>query len=81
MAVLRAPPSSVPESTWKTIGLLPFCCGGNLSASRSVARWLSVPGRLRSLVVSAPTRPTITTTATAITTHAISTSSGCRAIP
>ena len=57
MAVLRAPLSSVPDGTWKTIGFLPFCCGGNRSASRSVARWLSVPGRLRSLVVSAPTRP------------------------
>ena len=27
------------------MGLEPFCCGGKLRASRSTARWLSVPGK------------------------------------
>ena len=80
MAVFCAPPSSVPESTWNTIGLLPFCCGGKRSARTSVARWLSVPGRLWSLVVRAPTRPTVATTTIVTTTHASSTGSGCRAM-
>jgi hypothetical protein len=28
---------SFPDSTWKTIGLLPFCWGGKRSARTSVA--------------------------------------------
>ena len=65
---LVPPSSSFPVAVEKTIGLLPFCCGGNCSASRSVARWLSVPGRLWSLDVSAPTtKTTRMTPATAMT--------------
>jgi hypothetical protein len=52
-ACLLAASVILPLVTWKTIGLLPFCCGGKRLASRSVACWLSVPGRLRSLLVSA----------------------------
>ena len=51
IAVALAPSVTAPVATWKTIGLAPFCCGGNSSASRSVASWLPVPGRLRSLFV------------------------------
>jgi hypothetical protein len=55
---------SFPDSTWKTIGLLPFCWGGKRSARTSVAFWLFVPGRLRSLLVSAPMRETARANAT-----------------
>ena len=50
-------------------------------ASRSVARWLSVPGRVRSLVVSAPTRQTSRTIPTMTAIHASSTGRGWRATP
>ena len=58
------------------IGLLPFCCGGNSLASRSVARWLSVPGRLRLLSVSAPTAFTSPVTPAAATIQTASTITG-----
>jgi hypothetical protein len=58
-----------PVSTWKTIGLLPFCCGGKRSASRSVAAWLSVPGSSRLLLVLLPNVRTSKTTAAAARTH------------
>ncbi len=69
-----------PESTWKTIGLVPFCWGGNWSARRSVAFWLPVPGRSTLLLVSAPTREMATTNTTRMTTHASSTHSRWAAI-
>ena len=61
---------SLPDGARKTIGFLPFCWGGNFSARTSVAAWLSVPGRLRSLVVFAPNRPTRPINAMAISAHA-----------
>ena len=64
------PSSSFPVGVEKTIGLRPFCCGGNSAASRSVARWLSVPGRLLLLDVSAPTTLTSATTPTTARTQA-----------
>ena len=45
-----------PTGAWKTSGLLPFCRGGNWAASRLLAAWLSVPGRLRLSLVFAPMR-------------------------
>ena len=45
-----------PTGAWKTSGLLPFCRGGNWAASRLLAAWLSVPGRLRLSLVLAPIR-------------------------
>jgi hypothetical protein len=73
-ACLLAVSVILPLATWKTNGLLPFCWGGNRLARRSVACRLSVPGRRRSLLVSAPTnlttswtprtRPTQTATTT-----------------
>jgi hypothetical protein len=63
-ACLLAVSVILPLVTWKTTGLLPFCWGGKRLASRSVARWLSVPGRLRSLLVSAPTPQTSSRTTT-----------------
>ena len=76
IAVLRASVSIFPVSAWKTTGLLPFCWGGNLAARRSVARWLSVPGRVRSLVVSAPMRATRRTISTITATQPMTTGRG-----
>jgi hypothetical protein len=45
---------TLPVRARKTSGLLPFCCGGKREASRSDAAWLSVPGRLRLLLVLLP---------------------------
>src|SRR4051794_7082241 len=62
-----------------TIGLAPFCCGGNSSCSRSLASWLPVPGRERSLLVTAPTMRTAPTARTSITNQTPITISGRRA--
>ena len=72
MARLAAGSSSVPAAAWNTTGLWPFCCGGNSLARKSVAAWVSVPGRVMSLDVRAPssTHPL----PTAATTHAHATS-------
>jgi len=67
-ARLLAASVSVPRDAWKTIGLCPFCCGGNSRLRRSEARWASVPGSLMSLFVRAPN--TSTPAATAATTNA-----------
>ena len=75
IAALLSASVTLPAGGWKTIGLLPFCCGGKRSASRSVAAWLSVPGSSRLLEVLPPSvriasksTPTATTQA-ARTTH------------
>jgi hypothetical protein len=49
--------------------LLPFCCGGKRSASRSIATWLSVPGSSRLSLVLLPNVRTSKTTAKARTTR------------
>ncbi len=56
-----------PGGMLKTIGLAPFCCGGNFSCRRSLASWLPVPGRERSLLVRAPTIRTAPMIMTSIT--------------
>ncbi len=69
----------LPLLTWKTIGLEPFCWGGNLAASRSDACWLWVPGKVWSLVVMLPTCDTTTCTPTASTIQTSRMRSGCAA--
>src|SRR3954469_23539078 len=70
---------SLPDLMSKTIGLAPFCWGGNFAFSRSVASWLPVPGRETSLLVDAPNLPTAPKTTTSSTTQRPMTSSGLRA--
>ena len=80
IACLLAASVTVPDVVWKMTGFEPFCCGGKRAARRSVARWLSVPGSVRLLLVSAPTRPTTTTRPMASTSQPSSTGSRCAAI-
>ncbi len=77
-AALFAWSVSLPLSTWKTIGLVPFCCGGNRFSSRSWTSWLPVPGRSRSLLVSEPKTRIAPKTPTMTSTQAPMTSSGRR---
>ena len=73
MADFCAPASRVPEWTWNTIGLLPFCWGGKRSASTSVARWLSVPGSSRLFEVFEPSVCSAVTMKATSSSHANST--------
>jgi hypothetical protein len=70
---------SLPEVTAKTIGFVPFCCGGKRSCSRSVASWLPVPGRDTLLLVRAPSLPTAPKTMTSMRNQIPMMISGLRA--
>ena len=68
-----------PDAAWKTIGLVPFCWGGNRSARRSAAAWLSVPGSRRLSLVFEPYTWTTTTRAAATASQPPRTSQLCLA--
>ncbi len=79
IACLFAWSVSLPFETSKTIGLAPFCWGGNFSWSRSLADWLPVPGSERSLLVCEPKAATAPKTATATSAQTPIMTSGRRA--
>lgn len=80
IAVLFPYEFTVPDDTLNTMGLVPFWVGGKSAASTLVVSWLCVPGRLWSLMLSAPTTATQSVSPTAPTAQMAIMSTGWRVI-